>query len=83
MFIPHPLFVEDSAKQTHVFYVSKILILGLMKVHVQFVLWEKLLEVAVLNSYFCLNVHFSNEHSRSFGKADRKKRKVTDQENAF
>lgn len=54
-----------------------------MKVHVQFVLWEKLLEVAVLNSYFCLNVHFSNEHSRSFGKADRKKRKVTDQENAF
>lgn len=53
-----------------------------MKVHVQFVLWEKLLRVAELNCYFCLNVHFSNEHSRSSDKADRKKGKVTDQDNA-
>lgn len=66
----------------HVFCVSNTLILGLMKVHVQFVLWEKFLMVAVLNCYFCLNVHFSSEHSRSFDKADRKKGKVTDQENA-
>lgn len=50
--------------------------------HVQFVLWEKLLEVTVLDCYFCLNVLFSNEHCRSFDKADRMKEKVTDQENA-
>lgn len=58
----------------NVFYVSNTLILGLMKVHVLFVLWEKLLKVAVLNCYFCLNVRFSNEHSRSSDKADKKKR---------
>lgn len=50
-------------------------ILGLMKVHVQFVLWEKLLRVAELSCYFCLNVHFSNEHSRRLIKLRRKKGK--------
>lgn len=64
------------------FYVSNTLILRMMDVHVQFVLWEKLLEVEVLNCYFCLNVHFRNERSRSFDKADRKGGKVTEQENA-
>lgn len=64
------------------FYVNDPLILGMMEMHAQFVLWEALLEAEVLNSYFCLNVHFRNECSRSFDKADGKEGKVTDQENA-
>jgi len=63
-------------------FVSKTLLLGVMEMHVQFVLWEKILEVEVLNCYFCLRVHFRNERSRSFDQADRKERKVTDKENA-
>lgn len=45
--------------------------------HVQFVLWEELREVKVLNYYFCLSVHFRNECSRRFDKAYRKEGKVT------